>query len=311
VINTTVAPTATADQSFCQSGVVGQLSAEGTNVKWYASATSTEVLGADVALVNGNIYYATQTVNGCESTQRTAVTVTITTVEAPVVSNVTVCDSYTLPALEGVVYRTAGQGSGEVVPAGTTLTATTNLYAVAQSGDCIAETPFTVTINPLPVIEVVSPQVVSTQNDFATIADIVITSNADLVWYATEADALAGTNPLFADSVISANTTYYATASLGTCTNVVPVTISEILGDKSFDMANFAYYPNPVNSDLNISYSTEITAVEVYNLLGQNVLTVKPNATTAKINMSALAEGTYVVKVAAGSVTKTVKVIKK
>jgi hypothetical protein len=41
------------------------------------------------------------------------------------------------------------------------------------------------------------------------------------------------------------------------------------------------------------------------------VLTVKPNATVAKVNMSALAEGAYVVKVAAGSAIKTVKVIKK
>ncbi|MFP9117437.1 GEVED domain-containing protein [Flavobacterium sp. RNTU_13] len=311
VINTTSAPTATADQSFCQSGVVGQLSAEGTDVKWYASATSTDVLGADASLVNGNVYYATQTINGCESGQRAAVTVTIVTVEAPAVTNVSSCDSYVLPALEGVVYRTSGQGTGDVLPAGTVITSTTNLYAVAQSGSCIAETPFTVTITASPVINAVSPQVVSTQNDFATIADIVITTDANVTWYATEADALAGTNPLFADSVIAASTTYYAKASSDLCFTIVPVTVSEILGDKSFDMANFAYYPNPVNSELTISYSSEITTVEVFNLLGQHVLTVKPNATVAKVNMSALAEGAYVVKVAAGSAIKTVKVIKK
>ena len=69
----TAAPTALA-QAFCTSGTVGNLVATGTDIKWYSSEVSTLVLSSDLALEAGT-YYATQTLNGAEST-RTAVAVT-------------------------------------------------------------------------------------------------------------------------------------------------------------------------------------------------------------------------------------------
>jgi hypothetical protein len=70
----TVAPTASA-QTFCASATVASLTATGTAIKWYAAATGGSVLASDAVLASGN-YYASQTLNGSEST-RTAVAVTI------------------------------------------------------------------------------------------------------------------------------------------------------------------------------------------------------------------------------------------
>jgi hypothetical protein len=75
------APTGLTSQTFCSGATTAQLNATGSSIQWYASPSGGTAL-SNVALVNGSIYYATQTVNGVESTNRLAVTVTINTIPA-------------------------------------------------------------------------------------------------------------------------------------------------------------------------------------------------------------------------------------
>lgn len=86
--------------------------------------------------------------------------------------------------------------------------------------------------------------------------------------------------------------------------------ITQNLANDSFDDANFAFYPNPVNDVLNLSYTENITKVQVINLLGQEVKTSSMDATLAQVDMSNLPSGTYLVKVTANDKVKTIKVIK-
>ncbi|UUV21341.1 choice-of-anchor L domain-containing protein [Paenimyroides aestuarii] len=78
-INTTNIPTGLSVQEFCEpyTPTVGDLNVNGQNIKWYDKATNGIPLSATTSLVNGTTYYATQTVNGCESTNRFAVVVNI------------------------------------------------------------------------------------------------------------------------------------------------------------------------------------------------------------------------------------------
>ncbi len=75
VITNPAAPTGNASQSFCASGnpTVANLSATGSNIMWYATSSGGSALSTSTALTNGT-YYASQTVNGCESTSRFNVT---------------------------------------------------------------------------------------------------------------------------------------------------------------------------------------------------------------------------------------------
>jgi predicted outer membrane repeat protein len=76
-------PTVTATQSFCsQDVIVNNLTATGTNIKWYSQAAGGSSLASNTALVSGNTYYASQTVNGCES-DRVSVLVSINTTVPP------------------------------------------------------------------------------------------------------------------------------------------------------------------------------------------------------------------------------------
>ncbi|MBV9962006.1 MAG: T9SS type A sorting domain-containing protein [Parafilimonas sp.] len=75
------APTGAASQSFCASSnpTVANLTATGTNIKWYSSSSGGTALSSSTALVNGSHYYASQTnASGCEGTARLNVTVTLT-----------------------------------------------------------------------------------------------------------------------------------------------------------------------------------------------------------------------------------------
>jgi surface protein len=72
-----VPPVAEEIQEFCSTAnpTISNLAIQGTQVRWYASANATQELPASTLLVDGTTYYATQTVNGCESPERTLVIV--------------------------------------------------------------------------------------------------------------------------------------------------------------------------------------------------------------------------------------------
>src|SRR5690606_30695107 len=50
----------------------------------------------------------------------------------------------------------------------------------------------------------------------------------------------------------------------------------------------FSIFPNPANQILNFKSVQTIDTVEVYNLLGQNVIVSKPYATQTQLNMAGL-----------------------
>jgi len=70
-------------------------------------------------------------------------------------------------------------------------------------------------------------------------------------------------------------------------------------------------YPNPTNGILNIE-NAENSKIAIYNLLGELVISKKCNSAFSTINVSGLADGTYIIKVVSEKniVTKKICVIK-
>lgn len=66
-----------------QTPTLAELQPTGNHITWYDAATGSNVVLKTSLLVNGRHYYASQTVNGVESTARLDVTVTLVTVAAP------------------------------------------------------------------------------------------------------------------------------------------------------------------------------------------------------------------------------------
>jgi hypothetical protein len=319
-INVTNAPTGTASQTFCGSANLSQLVVTGSNIRWYNAATGgTEYpasLWSLVGLVNGTTYYATQTVNGCESTTRLAVTAVINTIpSAPNASAQDFCSAPTvsqlLPNGSSINWYSASTGG---TPLASTDILSANTYYVSQTinGCESTRTPVTITITALP-----APTGATTQTVFggvaadATIEDISV-SGTNVIWYPTAADAAAGTNAIAAGTQLVDGSTYYAVSVIGSCrSNALAVTVTVTLDNRTFDLENLKFYPNPVVDQLTIVYTKEITSIQIYNLNGQLVKVVQPNATNVQVDMTELSTAMYIVKVYAEDKSAELKVYKK
>ena len=126
----------------------------------------------------------------------------------------------------------------------------------------------------------------------------------------------SGANPEIAATGLTEGDTYYirvysyGTSVLSDPTFNIAVWTPNALGVANNAIAGFAYYPNPVNNQLSLRANNAIDQVEVLNILGQTVLTAKPSATSTAIDMTALNQGAYFVRVQVGDAIQTVKVIK-
>ncbi len=103
VTNTPVdPPTGSSSQTFCSDATVEDLSVTGSEIKWYDASTSGNFLPSTTILINSTNYYASQTVDGCESANRFEVTTTVN----PTPSNDVTQIGNTLTATEtGVSYQ--------------------------------------------------------------------------------------------------------------------------------------------------------------------------------------------------------------
>ncbi|MBA4154863.1 T9SS type B sorting domain-containing protein [Flavobacterium sp.] len=79
IINNTPPVTGTINQNFCstENATLQSIVVNGTAILWYDSITSTTPLPNSTILINNTTYYATQTLNGCESNIRLAVTINL------------------------------------------------------------------------------------------------------------------------------------------------------------------------------------------------------------------------------------------
>jgi gliding motility-associated-like protein len=78
IVHNTSTPTATSPQNFCiqQNTTLNNITITGQNIKWYDALANGTLLSNTTSLQNGTTYYASQTINGCES-DRTPVLINI------------------------------------------------------------------------------------------------------------------------------------------------------------------------------------------------------------------------------------------
>ena len=80
------------------------------------------------------------------------------------------------------------------------------------------------------------------------------------------------------------NITLYSTASLST---------------PNFESKSFSVYPNPTNESWAISSNSQkMKSIEIYDLLGKKVKSLKPNSTDVNIDASNLNAGVYTINIA-------------
>jgi len=86
---------------------------------------------------------------------------------------------------------------------------------------------------------------------------------------------------------------------------------SQSLGTNEFDQNSFSHYYNKNNKVLNLeSSNTIMTNIEIYSLLGQNVISKTLSHTSETIDVSNLNDGVYLAKVNINGNTETIKFVK-
>ena len=218
IVNPLKIPIASSLQSFCNPINVDldDISITGQNIKWYNSATSGILLPNTTALQNATTYYASQTINGCESL-RIAVTISIQSTSAPAGNAKQIFCSAQNVTVANIVITGDQIKWYDALTNGNLLTETTNLidgktyYASQTVNGCesprfgitvsIVNTPFAPTGNG-------TQQFCKSEN--VTLSGIQITGQ-NIKWYDTNFAAAA----LPSTTLLEDNRTYYASQTIG------------------------------------------------------------------------------------------------
>ncbi|MDO6430063.1 gliding motility-associated C-terminal domain-containing protein [Flavitalea sp. BT771] len=158
-------PTYTAPPSYCVNSQANALSANGTSLLWYTTATggsgSPTAPTPSTTSAGTNTYYVTQTVSGCES-PRMPIPVTVTPPPAaPTAAPQFYCENTTATPLTangtGLLWYTAaagGTGASTAPTPNTTNPGTTTWYVSQTIGCESARTPVTATVNASPEVSI-------------------------------------------------------------------------------------------------------------------------------------------------------------
>ncbi|PZV86106.1 SprB-like repeat protein, partial [Algoriphagus aquaeductus] len=248
ILGAPVAPISEGDKVECQVSPLQTLTAEanvpqGFSIVWYNAAIGGSVVASPTLNTVGSVTYYAQAVNnetGCESLDRTAVTLTILAAPVAPVSqgNQIVCESVEpqnlvpsalVPDGFSVVWYTAATGGSVVANPSLSTVGTVTYYAQAvnnQTGCAsLTRTPVSLTIVQGPTAPVSDGDKV----ECATFPVQTLTATASapgtLVWYNAPIGGDVVTNPIL-NTV--GTVTYYAQTVDGSCASLVrtPVTLT-------------------------------------------------------------------------------------
>ncbi len=85
----------------------------------------------------------------------------------------------------------------------------------------------------------------------------------------------------------------------------------EVLGINEITIDGLVVYPNPTSNVLNVSAATQMSSIEIVNILGQTLLSKEVSGTQTQVDLSALAAGNYFIRVQAENATTVIQIVKK
>lgn len=86
--------------------------------------------------------------------------------------------------------------------------------------------------------------------------------------------------------------------------------IGDLIGVAENALEGFSFYPNPTTGNLALKSVKNIDNVAIFNLLGQQVLSAKVDATSTNLDVSRLNVGSYIMQVSVEGQTGTFKFLK-
>lgn len=156
-----------------------------------------------------------------------------------------------------------------------------------------------------------APQAEAVQGfiDGDMLSDLTVTAEGSLTWYADE----ALTTILEDTTALVDQTTYYVTQTLNGCiSEAIAITVDSSLSISNYEKDSFKYYPNPFKNNITFKAGSEtIQSIQFYDITGKLVLEqTSNNQEVYQIDVSALSQAMYMVKVRTANTVKMIKLIK-
>jgi len=269
--NATTPTTTDTTQDFCliDAPTVSNIQVNQAGIVWYTAATGGTVVPGNTALVSGTTYYASQTVGGCQSATRLAVTVTVGNASTPSTTDTTqdfcLIQNPTVANIQvnqtGVIWYTASTG-GTIVPNNTALTNGATYYGSltdAATG-CQSATRLAVTVT---VGNAITPTTTDTTQDFClidapTVSDIQV-NQSGIVWYT----AATGGTVVPGNTALVSGTTYYASQTIGGCESATRLAVTVTVGNAQTPTTTnitqaFCAYNNPTIANIQVNQANVI-----------------------------------------------------
>lgn len=95
-----------------------------------------------------------------------------------------------------------------------------------------------------------------------------------------------------------------------TDTSASTITVSVCTGIESATGNNIIVYPNPIKDFISVKSSENISALNIYNILGEEVLSMNIDRNDVKIDMSDFSEGIYWIRIQTSKELITKKIVK-
>jgi len=307
------APTASS-QTICNNSILDDLVVvkdPSATLRWYNSPQVMTPL-ANTTVVSTGTYYVQQVIGNCESV-RIPVSVQVISVSAPAMTSIATCQGNTVadlhPSVGKYVWYTTNSTTTPLAES-FVITAGTYYIAFENSGCSSTRTQVVVTVSARPT----SPTGQTNQLFYysARVSNLVM-NQPNVIWFASYNDAVRQQNQLSSNHFLQNGATYYGILTgTNNCGSLpTPVTVELNLSNPELDLAQLKYFPNPVDSELNITYIEEVTKVEVFTITGQKVLSNNYQSNEVKVDLSRLSSGTYLVRIDTEKASQFVKVIKK
>ena len=94
--------------------------------------------------------------------------------------------------------------------------------------------------------------------------------------------------------------------------NVMLSSVAPTLNDKDFELSSFKAYPNPTQDNWTVKSKDQIiSSIEVYDILGKQVLTMSTDSREVSIDGSSLKTGLYFAQIKTDSSLQSIKLVKK
>ncbi|MDX6183338.1 T9SS type B sorting domain-containing protein [Flavobacterium sp. Fl-77] len=251
-------PVANTSQNLCiqQNATLANIQITGQNIKWYNAAAAGTLLPSTTLLQNDIIYYATQTINGCES-ERFAVTAKIQNTLPPTGNaNQSFCSGQN-PTIANIQINGDLIKWYDAVVNGNPLSTSTNLqdgktYYTSQTVNTCESERFgvTVSIENTPSAPTGNANQPFCKSQKATLDNIAIFGQ-NIKWYDTNFAAAVLPNT----TLLENNKTYYASQTVGCESDRTPILIK--VTDSTLPIAkndqSFCIDENATIADINIS----------------------------------------------------------